>query len=247
MTSEPRLREEDGGIGPRLRKFRKSCDGCSTQKDFAAALGIDQQRLSGYENGTRVPHHVLAAFVRMGANPYWILFGEGPMRGATVVNEAVRDAAIHAVNMGDADPDERQLAEFYVFPLYAEETAAAQPRDRRDVEIEGPTLIHRVWCPHPDETDCIRAHATGESMTPTIPAGAMVAVDRSETDPERLTGKVVAVAPREGGVAFKRLQRDGRGGYVGVPDNPAAGHPATPLAEGDRIVGQATVVYTRLS
>lgn len=239
-------REENGGIGQRLREFRRSCVGRSTQKDFADTLHIDQQRLSGYENGTRVPHQVIAAFVRLGANPYWLLFGDGPMRGTAPVDEGVRDLIVRAIDVNGLAPTERQLAEFYILPLYTDEIAAGTARDMRDTEIEGPAIIHRVWCPNPDQTDYVRVHSTGRSMEPTIPAGAIVTIDRSEIDPERLLNRVVALGLREGGVTLKRLQRNGRGGYVGVPDNSSPEHSIITLGEGDRIVGLVQTVHARL-
>lgn len=238
--------EEFSTIAQRVREFRMATAGCSTQQAFAAALGIDQQRLSGYENGTKVPHHVIASMVRMGANPYWLLFGEGDMRGGPGTDEDVRDMNIKAVSMQTAGVDERAMAEFYVLPLYADEVAAGQPLEMRDTEIEGPAIIHRAWCPHPRETDYVRVHATGTSMEPTVPAGSIVTIDRAETDPERLVGKVAAIAMREGGVTLKRLQRAERGGFVGVPDNPSNENKAIALGDGDRIIGLVQTVHARI-
>ncbi|MBN2713082.1 MAG: hypothetical protein JXR97_11725 [Planctomycetes bacterium] len=233
-------------IAMRMKHFRKHFGGCETQQAFAQALGIDQQRLSGYENGTRVPHHVISALVRMGANPYWLLFGEGEMRGGPTSGEDVREMAIKAVSVNAASVDDRQLAEFYVLPLYSDEVAAGTPLEVRDTEIEGPAIIHRAWCPHPESTDYVRVSASGTSMEPTIPAGAIVTIDRSENDPEKLIGKVAAIGLREGGVTLKRLQRTERGGYVGVPDNPTFENRAVALQDGDRIIGMVQTVHARL-
>jgi phage repressor protein C with HTH and peptisase S24 domain len=139
------------------------------------------------------------------------------------------------------------MAEFYVLPLYADEVAAGTPREMRDAEIEGPAVIHRAWCPHPSQTDYVRVHATGTSMEPTIPAGSIVTIDRSQTDPSRLTGRVVALGLADGGVTLKRLTRTARGGFLGVPDNPSEEHRAIHLEEGDRIVGLVRTVHARLA
>jgi phage repressor protein C with HTH and peptisase S24 domain len=240
------MAEDAPTIAERVKIFRKSCAGCSTQQAFAAALDIDQQRLSGYENGTRVPHHVVANMVRMGANPYWLLFGEGEMRGGPNATENVRDMAIKAISLTSAEVDDRQLAEFYILPLYSDEVAAGVPREVRDTEIEGPAIIHRAWCPHPRETDYVRVHSSGNSMEPTIPAGAIVTIDRAENEPERLVGKAVAISLREGGVTLKRLQRTARGGFVGVPDNPTHENRAIHLDDGDRIIGLVQTVHARI-
>lgn len=233
-------------IATRIREFRRSYPGCSTQQAFAEVLEIDQQRLSGYENGTKVPHHVVANMVRMGANPYWLLFGEGEMRGGPTSTEDVRDMTIKAIGVNDANVDDRQLAEFYVLPLYSDEVAAGTPLEMRDTEIEGPAIIHRSWCPHPNETDYVRVRSTGDSMEPTIPAGAIVTVDRHDIEPENLVGKVVAIGMRGGGVTLKRLQKVEGGGYVGVPDNAARDNKAVTLGENDRIIGLVQTVHARV-
>lgn len=242
MQTDPSM----SSLAQRIREFRKHCPGIETQQDFAQALCIDQQRLSGYENGTRVPAHVIARLVRLGANPYWLLFNEGPMRGSGR-DESLRDMEVRALNPNDATFPEDAFSEFYVLPLYADEVAAGQPLEMRDTEIEGPAIIHRAWCPHPRETDYVRVSRTGRSMEPTIPAGSIVTIDRSENDPVRLVGRVVAIARHEGGVTLKRLQKTERGGYVGMPDNPGPENPVVYLEEGDRVIGVVQTVHARLA
>ncbi len=238
--------EEADHISERIRTFRASCAGLQTQQAFAEALGIDQQRLSGYEHGTRVPSHVIAALVTLGANPYWLLFGEGPMRRNSV-DEEIRGSELRAVNPTGKEFPADAMADFYVLPLYSDEVAAGVPLEMRDTEIEGPAIIHRSWCPHPENTDYVRVSSTGTSMEPTIPAGAIVTIDRSQRQAELLLGKVVGIAKREGGVTLKRLQRSERGGFVGVPDNMNNENLPIPLEEGDRIVGLVQTVHSRLS
>ncbi len=237
-----------GNIADRIKEFRAACPGITTQQEFAQALGIDQQRLSGYEHGTRVPAHVLAALVSLGANPYWLLFGEGNMRKSSA-NEEVRDATVReisALNVSGKEFSVDQMAEFYVLPLYSDEVAAGEPLGVRDTEIEGPAVIHRSWCPNPRQTDYLRVSSTGDSMEPTIPAGAMVTIDRTFTNPDQLIGKIVAIVKHEGGVTLKRLQKTERGSYVGMPDNPSPDNLPIPLEEGDRIAGLVRTVHARL-
>ncbi|MFH0911727.1 MAG: S24 family peptidase [Planctomycetota bacterium] len=229
-------------VAARLREFRALVEGGLTQRAFAERLGIDQQRLSSYEMGTRIPHHVIASLMRMGANPEWLLFGTGPVFRESEKAEAIRSLALRLPERGAA-VEEEGLSEFYVLPLYADEAAAGEPLEMRDTAIEGPAIIHRAWCPHPEETDYVRIATTGTSMAPTIPAGAIVTIDRSVTDPEVLVGKIVAIGLRDDGVTVKRLARTERGGFVGVPDNPSGEHRAIPLDEGDRIIGKVNTVH----
>lgn len=241
--------EKDGAprdLGERLRLFRAHYRGGVTQRAFAEELGFDQQRLSCYEMGTRVPHHVVARLVEIGVNPEWLLLGEGPMVRRGPEEEEIRSLELRLADERAAGVDGAKLGEFYVLPLYADEAAAGEPLEMRDAEIEGPAVIHRNWCPHPEATDYVRVHRCGTSMEPTIPAGAIVTIDRSSAVPEELLGKIVAIGLRDGGVTIKRLRRTERGGYLGVPDNTSPEHRAIYLDEGDRVIGQVTTVHAWL-
>lgn len=233
-------------IGHRIRAFRQSCKEAVTQQEFAEKLDIDQQRLSGYENGTRVPHPVIARLVELGANPHWLLFGEGPMRPTAGADAEIRGRELVALAPQELPLNQRQLAEFVVLPLYADEVAAGTPLAMRDTEIEGPAVLHRAWCPHPESTDYVRVSRTGTSMEPTIPAGAIVTIDRSQNNPDALIGKIVAIGLREGGVTLKRLQRTARGTYIGMPDNPTADNQPVAVGSDDRIIGLVQTVHARL-
>ena len=54
-------------------------------------------------------------------------------------------------------------------------------------------LAYRHWLPNPRDTIGVRL--TDEAMHPILPAGSIVAVDRSVTDPRRLNGQIVAARP----------------------------------------------------
>jgi phage repressor protein C with HTH and peptisase S24 domain len=236
-------------VASRLRKFRKKHNGGMTQKELSDALKIDQQRLSGYEMGARIPHTVIAGLMEMDLNPEWLLFGRGRMRREGKAADEIRRLDLRLAGSAPeqfARQADGSLGDFFVLPLYADEAAAGEPMEMRDTEVEGPAIIHRNWCPHPEETDYVRIAATGTSMEPTIPAGAMVTIDRAENDPEALLDKVVAIGLAGDGVTVKRLRRTERGGYIGVPDNSAPEHRVIHLEEGDRIIGKVSTVHAWL-
>ncbi|MBN1256761.1 MAG: helix-turn-helix transcriptional regulator [Planctomycetes bacterium] len=246
-------RKRSKGIARRLKEFRQRYHGGMTQRAFAEELGIDQQRLSSYEMNTRVPHNVIATMLTLGCNIDWLLLGKGPMfresKRATEIRTAelvVEGTPVYGRETAQLPVTKRQLSDFYVLPLYADEAAAGEPLEMRDTEIEGPAIIHRNWCPNPDDTDYVRISATGKSMEPTIPASAIVTIDRAQTDPEKLVGKIVAIGLYDKGVTIKRLQKTQRGGYIGVPDNPSPEHRTIFLQNGDRIIGQVTTVHAWL-
>ena len=237
------------GIGGRIRQFRQSMPGIATQSSFSHALNVDQQRLSGYENGTKVPHNVIATIVRLGANPYWLLFGEGQMRTNSQEGEQWRGRQIRAIDVSgraNIEDGDAILSEFYVLPLYANETVAGIALENRNTEVEGPAIIHRAWCQHPEFTDYVRVVSTEHSMEPVIPAGSMVTIDLSITEPHKLDGKIVAIRILEGDVVIRRLRHTERGQFIGVPDNPSLAYQLITINEGDVIIGQVQTVHARL-
>lgn len=63
----------------------------------------------------------------------------------------------------------------------------------------------RRWCPHPDDTRCLRVK--GSSMSPWINDGDIIAVDTFETDPSKLNGKIVVAWHEEHGLSVARFRR----------------------------------------
>jgi SOS-response transcriptional repressor LexA len=63
--------------------------------------------------------------------------------------------------------------------------------------------VPAIWCPNPTQTNCLRVQ--GNSMSPLINDGDMVAVDGSQTDPGKLNGKIVVGSHRERGLSLARL------------------------------------------
>ncbi len=90
---------------------------------------------------------------------------------------------------------------------------------------EGHILAYREWLPHPDETVAVRLD--DDAMFPILPAGSVVAVDRSLTDPERLQGKMVAAAP-DGVPIIRWLDLSGRH-LIFRPNQPSRDHPLIPI------------------
>lgn len=243
MSEKNSEKNSAASIAYRLKLFRENYRGGLTQSAFAELIHMDQQRLSGYEKGARIPHHVIAELIGLGMRVEWLLFGKG-----TMLREKDEAAAIRMMDVRVAGAQVEWCGnnvsdQFYVLPLYCDEAAAGEPLDMRDTEIEGPAILHRDWCPHPAMTDYVRVSSSGTSMEPTIPAGSIVTIDRSQTEPDKLVGCIVAIGLREGGVTIKRLRRSERDGYVGEPDNQSGEHRPIPLEEGDRIIGRVQTVH----
>jgi phage repressor protein C with HTH and peptisase S24 domain len=247
MIKKNKKNSDTTDLAHRIKIFRNNYKGGVTQNTFAKILEIDQQRLSCYEMGTKVPHNVISKLVEIGANPFWLLMGEGGIFSESPEDTAIRDISltIPEENKNTKFKD-NDLGDFYVLPLYSDEAAAGEPLQMRDTEVEGPAIIHKNWCPNPHMTDYVRISASGTSMEPTIPAGAIVTIDRSQSVPEELIGKIVAIAIKDGGVTIKRLRKTSRNGYVGEPDNPTYENRTIYIEEGDRIIGRVTTVHAWL-
>ncbi|HEY1472071.1 MAG TPA: XRE family transcriptional regulator [Candidatus Acidoferrum sp.] len=79
------------------------------------------------------------------------------------------------------------------------------PSSLLDGPIEGMIAAPKDWCPNPAATSCLRVR--GNSMTPLIPDGCIVAVDSSQTDHMVLNGKIVIAWHRNEGLTVSRFKR----------------------------------------
>jgi SOS-response transcriptional repressor LexA len=59
------------------------------------------------------------------------------------------------------------------------------------------------WCPNPTQINCLRVE--GNSMSPTIMTGDIVAIDSSQTNPKELNRKIVVASHRQNGLSLARF------------------------------------------
>jgi SOS-response transcriptional repressor LexA len=129
----------------------------------------------------------------------------------------------------------QRMAELLALPLYT----TTPP-----VGVVGPPTVHRraselvaarrAWCPHPDQTFCLRY--TAEKMMPLIQKGAIIAIDEAETGRDKLQGKIVLAAHADDGLMVHWLQRYGKSEVL-VPEN--KDFPPTYIQNGDwKIIGR---------
>ena len=71
--------------------------------------------------------------------------------------------------------------------------------------IESMIAAPKDWCPNPAATSCLRVR--GQSMTPLIPDGCIVAVDSSQADHMKLDGKIVVAWHKDQGLTVSRFKR----------------------------------------
>ena len=114
------------------------------------------------------------------------------------------------------------------------------------VAAEGYVLAYRQWLPNPTET--IATRLSDDAMHPILPAGSIVAIDRSITDPRKLHGQIVAARP-DGVPMIRWLDLSGR--HVILRPNQTSGRefPLIPVdfdeADSQLIIGQVVWSWSR--
>jgi len=73
-----------------------------------------------------------------------------------------------------------------------------------DAPIESMMAAPKDWCPNPAYTSCLRVR--GDSMSPMIQDGYVVAVDSSQIDMNSLDGKIVIAWHKDQGLTISRLR-----------------------------------------
>jgi hypothetical protein len=229
-------------ISSRLREVRQELFGEHGGPELARRLDLPARTWYNYETGVTVPAEVLLQFIdQTGANPVWLLSGEGPKyrrgledmvlselspvqlirRGLEKLEQEPNDVIIAAP---DNLPTET-ISDFVAVNLIPMADLATQRPDGHPERVEGHVLAYRKWLPHPRETVGVRL--TDEAMAPILPAGSVVAVDRAVTDPDRLQGRMVAAAP-EGMPMIRWLDVSGRH-LILRPNQPSREHPLIPV------------------
>lgn len=114
-------------------------------------------------------------------------------------------------------------------------------------EIEGHIMAYRQWLPNPSQTIGVRL--IDDAMHPILPAGSIVAIDRSLTNPTQLHGRIVAAYP-EGKPMIRWLEVSGRH-VILRPNLQGREFPLVPVEIDDSssscIIGQVVWSWSRFS
>jgi hypothetical protein len=219
-----------------------------------------RQEIFGDHGGPELARRLSLPIEQTGANPIWLLTGEGPRyrrssderllsqlspvelirRG---LEELERSPSSMVVVAAENLPTEN-ASEFVAVGLcpFSEIGSAVIDPSR----LEGYVLAYRQWLPNPNET--IATRLTDDAMHPILPAGSIVAIDRSVTDPQKLHGQIVAARP-EGVPMIRWLDLSGR--HVILRPNQTNGRdfPLIPVdaseADTQLIIGQVVWSWSR--
>ncbi len=81
------------GLSRRVQEIRKDLFGPHGARSLAEALELPPETWANYERGVIIPAHVILAFIEVtGADPHWLLTGEGE---PYLAGRATAEARVH--------------------------------------------------------------------------------------------------------------------------------------------------------
>jgi phage repressor protein C with HTH and peptisase S24 domain len=191
-----------------------------TQSAFASRIHYSAMALSRWERGTHEPP--AQAYIQIGnligepdSSWFWERAGFRTSDLAKMVPEGhgvLRKAMfpdLEIVVAGNRKKGHVGIKSHLVaVPVLAAHAATHggngdQFQDLDDIPAQEMIAAPAMWCPHPADTTCLRVR--GASMAPLINDGDIVAVDRSDTNPVDLSGKIVVTWQRENGLTLSRF------------------------------------------
>lgn len=216
----------------RLKELQKLL-GYSSQKEFAAALGIQQGSLSDIyraKNGIGVSGAIKMSLSKMGVAIDWLETGEGPM---------LRNTTPVVVQVEDEEEDEDEL-----LPRITEN----EGRPYYDIDFLGgygdflddPSsmpVAYMIDYPPYNKEGVFYTNVLGDSMAPEFNGGDLIALRAIETWRDfLLLGKVYAIVTLGGQRTIKRLRKGSdREHYLLEAANPSYESQEIPLDQIERV------------
>ena len=249
-------------LSRRLREIRQELFGEHGGPELARRLSLPARTWYNYETGVTVPAEVLLGFIdQTGANPQWLLSGDGSKYRRAQDEQLLSDLSpIELIRRGleklEREPHDvvivapenlpgEAMSEFVAVSLVPMRELLRRPIDPGSVE--GYIMAYRRWLPNPDETVGVRLD--DDAMHPILPAGSIVAVDRSVSNPQLLQGRLVAACPDREPV-IRWLDISGRH-MILRPNQPSKEHTLIPVEIDERsdglIIGQVVWSWSRFS
>jgi len=202
-----------------IERFRRNLK--LTQSQLAKQLGASSMSVSRWERGlVEIPANVYIKLGNLAGDPLcWYFWGQAGLRSEDVMRvlPAARDRlhesrmasvlVVHAGAKKKPAPTQADLVAIPLLPVYA-----ATPGEQGDKEVdleqvrpETMLAAPRNWCPSPNSTICLRVK--GNSMSPLILDGYIIAVDTMDVHRETLVGHIVVALNAEKGLLVSRLIR----------------------------------------
>jgi DNA-binding XRE family transcriptional regulator/SOS-response transcriptional repressor LexA len=206
----------------KIKDFRRSLK--LSQSELAKRLGASPMAVSRWERGIlKVPANIYIQLGNLAGDPLcWYFWGLTGLRTQDVMRvlpaagkrlHESRAAKVVVVHAGAGKVPPSRETDFVAIPLLPSQAGTLRGEGNQVVDLEqvradSMWAAPREWCPNPNSTICIRM--AGNSMSPSILDGYLVAVDTSQIDRTRLVGKLVVAHHFEIGLLVSRLKRFGR-------------------------------------
>jgi len=191
-----------------------------SQHELGKRLGTSAMSVSRWESGQAQPP--AEAYIKLGnlaADPLcWYFWSQAGLSLADV-RRVLPDAdhrmkpkkpTLLVARAGVKRTKTEQADDFVAVPLlpvYAA-TPGEQGDEEADLAMSAPERLLAApveWCPHPGATLCLRVK--GNSMSPLILDGYIIAIDTSDKHHDSLVGEIVLARHREKGLLVSRLIR----------------------------------------
>jgi DNA-binding XRE family transcriptional regulator len=221
-----------------------------SQAEFGIDLGVSAMAVSRWERGVAQPPG--EKYVRLGniaGDPLcWFFWRCAGLRLSDVTRvlpkarnrfAVSRMPAVHIVRAGGAKKHALGNVSLVAIPLLP--VHAGTPGfegdnvELTDVSPESVLAAPTEWCPNFNETVCLRVK--GDSMSPLILDGYIIAVDTSDTAHDKLVGQIVVAAHKQKGLLVSRLIRFARTDALVSDRREYESVPVTPGSDW-RIVGK---------
>jgi transcriptional regulator with XRE-family HTH domain len=176
-----------------------------SQADFAKRLNVSAMNVSRWERGDTQP--TAGAYIRLGNladDPLaWFFWGLAGLSTADIMRvlpatrkrlRQIKVAPLQVVHAGVGIKNSPQSEAFVAVPVLPVSAAtlgvsADQVEDLEQLTPESLWAAPAAWCPNPDRTISLRVR--GNSMSPLILDGYLIAVDTADRSREELVGKIV--------------------------------------------------------
>lgn len=249
-------------LSRRLREIRQELFGDHGGPELARRLNLPARTWYNYETGVTVPAEVLLGFIEQtSANPMYLITGEGPkyrraadermLSELTPIElirrglERLERSSSEVVIVAPENLPSQVASDFTAVSLYPMADIGRSVLDTS--HIEGYIMAYRQWLPNPGHTIGVRL--ADDAMSPMLPMGSIVAVDRSITNPMQLHGRIVA-ARMDSTPIIRWLEISGRHGIL-RPNQQGRDFPLVPVdlesTNSSFIIGQVVWSWSRFS
>ena len=191
-----------------------------SQVDFGTQLGVSAMTVSRWERGIAEPTG--ETYIRLGniaGDPLcWFFWKRAGLRLSDVTRvlpgahrrfAQSRTADAHLVHAGSGEEHPLKKFNLVAIPLLPVHAGApgamGDSVDLAEIPPESVMAAPIKWCPNPASTMCLRVK--GDSMSPLILDGYIIAVDASQIEKDDLVGQIVVASHREKGLVVSRLIR----------------------------------------